>query len=105
MRPIDASRVEIVGASFLFQSILSVTILFLFFSFFPSLSHVGIIANMMLYLAVMALFHTHFFFFFFFPSIMITTRSFALHYLFSLFAVECVEFLWVQVTSFLLTSS
>lgn len=50
----------------------------------------------------MALFHTHFFFFFFFfPSIMITTRSFALHYLFSLFAVECVEFLWVQVTSFL----
>ena len=32
MRPIDASRVEIVGASFLFQSILSVTILFLFFS-------------------------------------------------------------------------
>lgn len=51
MRPIDASRVEIVGASFLFQSILSVTILFLFFSFFPSLSHVGVIANMMLYLA------------------------------------------------------
>ena len=51
----------------------------------------------------MALFHTHFFFFFFFPSIMITTRSFALHYLFSLFAVECVEFLWVQVTSFLFT--
>jgi hypothetical protein len=32
VRPIDASRVEIVGASFLFQSILSVTILFLFFS-------------------------------------------------------------------------
>ena len=32
MRPIDASRVEIVGASFLFQSILSVTILFLSFS-------------------------------------------------------------------------
>ena len=51
----------------------------------------------------MALFHTHFFFFFFFPSIMITTRSFALHYLFSLFAVECVEFLFLmmEVTSFL----
>jgi hypothetical protein len=32
VRPIDASRVEIVGASFLFQSILSVTILFLSFS-------------------------------------------------------------------------
>ena len=36
MRPIDAS--EIVGVSFLFQSILSVTILFLFFSLFSSLS-------------------------------------------------------------------
>jgi hypothetical protein len=38
VRPIDASRVEIVGASFLFQSILSVTILFLSFSLFSSLS-------------------------------------------------------------------
>ena len=39
MRPIDASRVEIVGASFLFQSILSVTILFLSFSLSRGSNH------------------------------------------------------------------